>query len=257
MPSFADTMATMAVFSDEDMGRSWKWGSEGSDLGVRDGFHRSLEVEMAQLAIIESGAALTEPIVAMAEAQRALGRALGLVAGQPEELLDFQPAPGDWPLREVVRHMIETELSFFVNTRWSVTRTKDQPVAMPRELRPKDEDAPGDGTIPELAARLAAARLTTDAFVSELQPLDLARPSVWAGNTVDVRFRLHRFASHLTEHTIQAEKVLHAAGRDPGEARQMVRAIWAARGGHERRSPAEALARLDQEHAARLESWRS
>src|ERR1700716_2605841 len=128
MPSFADTMATMAVFSDEDMGRSWKWGSEGSDLGVRDGFHRSLEVEMAHLAIIESGAALTEPIVAMAEAQRALGRALGLVTGQPAELLDFQPAPGDWPLREVMRHMIETELSFFVNTRWSVTRTKDQPV---------------------------------------------------------------------------------------------------------------------------------
>lgn len=257
MPSFAETMATMAVYSDEDMGRPWRWRSEGLDLGVRDGYHRSLEAELAQLASIQSGAAATEPIIAMAEAQRALGRALGLVAGQPEELLDHQPAPDDWPLREVMRHMLETELSFFANTRWSVTYTDDQPVAMPRELRPKDDDAPGDGTISDLAARLVAARATTDAFISGLQPADLQRPSIWAGYSVDVRFRLHRFASHLTEHTIQAEKVLRSAGRDPGEARQMVRAIWAARGSHERQSPTGTLARLDQEHAARLESFRS
>jgi hypothetical protein len=32
----------------------------------------------------------------------------------------------------------------------------------------------------------------------------------------------------------------------------MVRAIWAARGAHERRSPAEVITRLDREHAARL-----
>jgi hypothetical protein len=257
MRSFAETMATMAEFTDEDMGRSWRWRSEGTDLGVRDGFHRSLEAELAQLASIGSDGPQGEPNIAMAEAQRALGRALGLVAGQPEELLDFQPAPGDWPLREVMRHMLETELSFFANTRWSVTRTEDQPVAMPKELRPQDKDAPGDGMIPDLSARLVAARAATDAFVGELQPQALERPTMWAGYSVDVRFRLHRFASHLTEHTIHAEKVLRAAGRHPGEARQMVRAIWGARGSHERQSSAAALTRLDQEHAARLESFGS
>jgi hypothetical protein len=257
MPTFAATMAGMAVLSDEDMGRPWKWRPEGSDFGVRDGYHRALEAELAQLASIESGVAATEPMIAIAEAQRALGHALGLVAGQPEELLDFQPAPDDWPLREVMRHMLETELSYLANTRWSVSRAEDQPVAMPRELRPKDADAPGDGSIADIAGRLMAARATTDGFVGELQPEALQRPSMWAGHTVDVRFRVHRFASHLTEHTIHAEKVLRAADRQPGEARQMVRAIWAARGSHERQSPAEALARLDQEHAARLESFRA
>ena len=257
MPSFAETMTLMAVFTDDDMGRPWKWRVEGPELEVRDGYHRSLEAELAQLASIESGVAATEPITAMAEAQRALGRALGLVAGQPEDLLDLQPAPADWPLREVMRHMLETELSFLANTRWSVTRGEDQPVAMPKEMRPKDQDAPGGGTISDLAARLVAARATTDAFISELQASDLGRPSIWAGYSVDVRFRLHRFASHLTEHTIQVEKVLRSAGRHPAEARQMVRAIWAARGGHERQSPAGTLARLDQEHTDRLESLRS
>jgi hypothetical protein len=257
MPTFAETMARMAVLSEDDMGRSWKWRPDGSDFGVRDGYHRSLEAELAQLASIESEVAATEPMIAMAEAQRALGGALGLVAGQPEELLDFQPAPGDWPLRQVLRHMLDTELSYFANSRWSVLRTEDQPVAMPKELRHKDADAPGDGTISDLTGRLVAARATSDRFVGELQPEAMERPSLWAGYSVDVRFRVHRFASHLTEHTIHAEKVLRAAGREPGEARQMVRAIWAARGGHERVSPAETLARLDQEHAARLESFRS
>jgi DinB superfamily len=256
MPSFAETMAAMAVFSDEDMGRPWKWRGEGSDLGVRDGYHRTLEAELAQLAGVESGTPATESILAMAEAQRALGRALGLLAGQPEELLDFEPAPDSWPLRQVVRHMLETELSFFANARWSLSRTDDQPVAMPPELRPKDDDAPGEGTISDVAARLVAARAATDAFLGELSPSELEKPSIWAGHLVDVRFRLHRFASHLTEHTIHAEKVLRSAGRDPGEARQMVRAIWAARGAHEHRSPPATLARLDQEHAATLESLR-
>ena len=238
MADFAATMSAMATLSDEDMGRSWRWRSAGSDLGVRDGYHRSFEEESGQLAAVESAGGWSEPVEAMALTQRALGQVLGLLAGQPDELLDFQPAPEEWPLREVARHMLETELSFFANTRWSVTRTEGQPVVMPQELRPSDDEAPGDGAVEDLMARLLAARAATDAFVSALGDADLGKPSIWAGNSVDVRFRLRRFASHLTEHGIHAEKVLRAAGREPAEARQMVRAIWAARGAHERRTPA-------------------
>jgi uncharacterized damage-inducible protein DinB len=255
MNSFDATMTGMALLSDEDMSRPWKWRSDGVDFGVRDGYHRSLEAELAQLAIVEPMPPAREPLLAMAQAQRALGDALGLVAGQPEELLDFQVAPTEWPLREVLRHLLDTENSYLINTRWSVTRAEDQSVAMPKELRHRSEDAPGDGAVADLMGRLKAARATSNAFVSGLQAADLERPSFWAGNAVDVRFRLHRFASHLTEHTIHAEKLLRAAGHLPAEPRQMVRAIWAARGGHELLTETKTLDRLDQEHAARWESF--
>jgi hypothetical protein len=47
---------------------------------------------------------------------------------------------------------------------------------------------------------------------------------------------------------------LHALDEDPGEARQLVRAIWAARGGHERLSDPAVLRALDDELEARAES---
>jgi uncharacterized damage-inducible protein DinB len=255
MTDFAATMTAMATLSDDDMARSWPWREGGEDFGVRDGFHRGFEAETGQAAAIEAAGGWSQPVAAMAAAQRALGQVMGLLAGQPDDLLDFQPGPDEWPLREVIQHMLETELSYLANVRWAVTRTDDQPVAMPPELRPSDSDAPADGGFSDVLARLEVARAATDAFVSALQDDQLERPCRWAGYSVDVRFRLYRFASHLAEHGIHAEKILRAAGREPAEARQMVRAIWAARGAHQRRSPADTIERLDREHAARLATF--
>jgi hypothetical protein len=255
MTTFAATMTSMAGLSDADMGRSWRWREGGEDFGIRDGFHRAFEAESGQLAAIEAAGGWSEPVAAMATAQRALGEIQGLVVGQPEELLDFSPGPDDWPLRRVLQHMHETELSYFASVRWSVTRSEDQPVVLPTELRPTDSESPLDGSISDLLGRLEAARATTDAFVFTLKPADLERPSVWARYSVDVRFRVYRFGAHLTEHGIHAEKVLRAAGREPAEARQMVRAIWGARGAHERRTDAGAIAGLDRAHAERLASF--
>jgi hypothetical protein len=67
-----------------------------------------------------------------------------------------------------------------------------------------------------------------------------------------VRFWLHRFASHIVEHTIQCEKALEEAGWRPGDAPRAVRRISAARAMHERLSDAATLAALDADHAAKL-----
>ena len=42
---------------------------------------------------------------------------------------------------------------------------------------------------------------------------------------VDVRFRLHRFAAHLIEHTVQCEKALAALGWRATEGRRIVRRL--------------------------------
>ena len=45
-----------------------------------------------------------------------------------------------------------------------------------------------------------------------------------------VEFRLHRFTSHLGQHSIQAERTLAALGHDFSEARMLLRRIYHALG---------------------------
>src|SRR3712207_6856353 len=41
-----------------------------------------------------------------------------------------------------------------------------------------------------------------------------------------LRFRLHRFDSHLRQHTIQAGKTLEGIGRAPSEAKRLLQLIY-------------------------------
>jgi hypothetical protein len=55
----------------------------------------------------------------------------------------------------------------------------------------------------------------------------MTRPTVWVHYDVDVRFRLHRFAAHVAEHTIQCEKTLAALDWRPTEGRRIARRLGA------------------------------
>jgi len=250
MSAFGDAMTGMAVLTDEQMAMPWKWRDQGALLEVRDAFHRSLEAEFAQATAVRE-LPVDETAAAYLLAQRAAGDLCGLLAGLPDEILGRQPAVGEWSLRETMRHVIETEAHFRIKTLWAIDRSAEDPIEPPAELHPSAPDVSGDAA--SWIAMLLEQRAITDAEFVRVTSDDLVKPSTWSGHPVDARFRLHRPASHLVEHTNQCEKVLHAIGQDPGEARQLVRAIWAARGGHERLSDPGALARLDDELAARLE----
>ena len=50
----------------------------------------------------------------------------------------------------------------------------------------------------------------------------------WEGYDMSLRFRLHRFDSHLRQHTVQIEKTLEGIGRPPTEAKRLLRLIYAA-----------------------------
>jgi hypothetical protein len=251
MSSFADSMTRMAVLTDEQMALPWKWRSDGDVLEIRDAFHRTLEAENAQSTSM-AAAALDETSAANMLAQRAAGDLCGLLAGLPADSLGREPAPDEWSLRQTMAHVIETEAHFRVKTLWAIDRTDEDPIDPPPELHPKPADVSGDTTT--WIRMLLEERAVTDENFTRVTSEELTRPSTWAGHPVDARFRIHRPASHLVEHTNQCEKVLHAIGQDPAEARQLVRAIWAARGGHERLSHSATLALLDEELAARVES---
>jgi len=160
-------------------------------------------------------------------------------------LLDRAPAEGEWSLRETLAHAIGVERSYRANTSYSVNRVATDPVLMPSERRPAPDPADTAGSVLDIVGRFAARRAETDAAFATLDDAALARPTVWGGYDVDVRHRLHRFASHITEHTYQCEKAVRALDAYGGDARAICRHIGAMRGLHERWTDAARLGALD------------
>jgi len=160
-------------------------------------------------------------------AQRAFGGLRGLIMGLSVDLAGRAPAPGEWSVREVLGHMALVEQRYAIHTAYAVERADSEPVRIPDSRLPPLTPSKGDETIDELLARLGEARAETDRRLADLPPAALTRPTVWAQCDVDVRFRLHRFAAHLTEHTVQCEKALAALGWQPPEGTWIVREIGA------------------------------
>ena len=81
------------------------------------------------------------------------------------------------------------------------------------------------GGVGELLSRIAEARAETNRSLGAVAPAHMTRPTVWGHYEVDVRFRLHRFAAHLIEHTVQCEKTLATLGWPQTEGRSIVRRL--------------------------------
>lgn len=82
------------------------------------------------------------------------------------------------------------------------------------------------GDVGAALARIAEARAETNQRLGDVAPAAMTRPTRWVNYDVDLRFRLHRFAAHVTEHTVQCEKTLAALGWRAPEGRHIVRRIW-------------------------------
>jgi len=230
------------MLADDDLGRE-AWTFRGKAMAHGYALYHALEEE--QRAVIAAPRAATESARILTLAQGAFGDLRGLLAGLDDALLDRAPAAGEWSLRETLAHAIGVERSYRTNTEYAIARSAVEPVLMPSERRPKPDPADTAGEMIEIVARFAARRAETDAALGTVADSDLARPTMWGGAEVDVRHRLHRFASHIAEHAYQCEKVIRALDAYGGDARAICRRIGALRGLHERRSDAAALRALD------------
>jgi uncharacterized damage-inducible protein DinB len=254
--AFVAAMTKLAGLSERRCSEPWEWpGHSGWPLQVRDALYRSLEEELA--AVAAQAAPTSEAGRLLTVGQRAWGELRGLLVGIPDTALDQAPpslpAPADeqeseWTLREVLAHVLLTERRYRQQVQYALRRSESEPLARPPSAALSESERSGDlsGWIQKLAAeRMASAELAS-ATADQLQ-----RPTVWAGYHVNVRFRMLRFAGHLVEHAVQAEKVLAARGWEAGEAHQIVRRISAARGAHELSTHVEILGRLDAVHSER------
>jgi uncharacterized damage-inducible protein DinB/predicted RNase H-like HicB family nuclease len=124
-------------------------------------------------------------------------------ASLPDKLLDWQPAPGSWTVRRVLRHVGNAE-------EWYVSRL------VPAETLPAewqhDEDLP-------IFEFLAMERRTAIARLQQLSPEErsgVQYPARWTKHPEEpwtARKALRRFLEHEREHTAQIREVL-AARRD-------------------------------------------
>jgi uncharacterized damage-inducible protein DinB len=191
-------------------------------------------------------------------AQVAFGRLRGLLAAIDDDLLDRAPAEGEWSVRETLVHTIGVERSYRANTQHALVRRGDEPLTLTAERRPQPDPADTSGGVLDILAAFAARRAEADAALAGLDAAEMVRPSQWGPyevpHRIDVRFRLHRFASHIVEHTVQCEKTLEALGVTLNDPRAVVRSIGATRGAHERRSSEAVLDALDAALLARCDA---
>ena len=93
-------------------------------MDVRYAIYRTIEdAQEAHVRVV--GRPLPESRRILSFAQRAFGDLRGLLVGLPADLLDrLPPGPGEWPVREVLRHMWVVERRYALQTLYALERAR-------------------------------------------------------------------------------------------------------------------------------------
>jgi uncharacterized damage-inducible protein DinB len=220
-------LAAVAALDADALARPWPW--RGRPLDRRNALY--LTQQEAHEALVRAATVPhPESRRILALAQGALGDLRGLLAGLPAGLLDQAPAPGEWSVRDTLGHVLLVERRYALQTRYAVDRSGTDPVRLADDRLPSLAPADVAGDVATLLAHLVDARAATNRALAAVPAEAMTRPTIWAGQEVDVRFRLHRFTAHLVEHTIQCEKTLGELGWAPTEGRRIARRLAATLG---------------------------
>jgi len=229
-----------ASLTDADLERPWTWGDY--DEGVRFAFFRTCE-SLRDLAV-RLADERRKAVLPQTQAQHILAQYLSafndmeaVVLGVTDEQAVQLPAEGEWPLRTVLRHFVKAEGTFFAITNYALERARAND-GRPLALSDEGWEAfwAGDpykalaesGSFSEILAYYRGLHKRVLEAFAGVSDSELDEPVVfWESQPMPVRFRLHRFESHLRQHTIQMDKALVALGLASGEARRLVRMVYA------------------------------
>src|SRR5258708_12274426 len=132
-------------YSDAKLENEWKWGDY--EEGVRFAFFltyqevREVAAETAVQRAID-GPAMTWGQRILAQHHAAYRDLCGNLVGVSEDELDRVPAPGEWPLRVVLGHVIDAEQGFLGVIRYALERHRSgdgRPLEIPEEDDVEDE----------------------------------------------------------------------------------------------------------------------
>ena len=216
------------ALSDDDMGREWKWGvydEEGLRFALLMAHH-----ELRDLAVRLAAAREREPAQAariLAQYHQAYRDLSGVLASVRTDDLDRVSAEGEWPVREVCKHMLGAEYGFLAVTRLGLERALARNASEPSDEEWNAFRAPIAVDRDKATASIATADIEgiRNAFAEihirvlrELRDItddQIEAPAWFWDGAMPLRFRLHRFEEHLRQHTIQLDKTLLGIGRPP------------------------------------------
>jgi hypothetical protein len=238
-----DALRATLHIPDSALTKRWTWPDHTTQISIRIGLYLLYQ-------ILEEAAAGIERVVGQfgsgpTQAGRILGQATaarwdlhGLLLPLGPADLDRPPGGGEWTLRETLAHTAIAQALYTLSTAyWARQPRVSGPIPAPPELPfTRLPDAAWlAGTLQDHLHRLDTALDLSVGLLGRLNDdADLDKPAVWAGHDVTVRFRLHLYAMHLREHTIQVEKTLVMLGRQPTEVERIARITLAAYGHLER-----------------------
>lgn len=219
----------------------WIW--QDYEEGVRFSFFRTYET-LRELAVrlfgerLASGQAPTSAQRILAQHHAAFRDLQAVLLGYETAHLEQEPAEGEWSTRRALDHIIRAEKNFYFMVHFALqdARSGDGRLTEASEAV-WDEFWQGD---PYSGLREAGSPQDMLAYYKKLHTrilnefvdiseAELEAPAVfWENQPYPIRFRLHRFDSHLRQHTIQIEKTLLAIGGPLNEARRLLRLIYAA-----------------------------
>jgi len=228
---------------DTQLDNAWAWQSYDSE-GIRFAFFRTYE-ELREMAVIlqsERSIQAKPPSAAqliLAQYHAAYWDLQAALLGVESKQLDQAPAEGEWPVRKIMAHIISAELGFYVVVRYALDRHRggdEQPAEITREAwaatSGMDEAAFGSimgGPFEGLRDYYTTLHERAMREFTDISDTELEVPSrYWEKELMSVRFRLHRFDSHLRQHTIQVDKTRVVLEQSPNEAKRLMRLIYAA-----------------------------
>jgi hypothetical protein len=229
----------MQGLSDEDMSREWTWRDHNEGLRFALlGTYQELRDLAVTLAIGRREAAdpITQVQRVLAQYHAAYCDLLAVLSGVGDDALDLPPAEGEWPLREILGHIIGAERVFFalVHQALEQQRAGQEPAELSGKfvkalVGPRETfvELMKTETLEGILAHYAGLHHRILLELSGLSDHELTAPSkFWEPDPLSIRYRLHRFDAHLRQHTVQAEKTLLAIGRKPNEAQMLIRLVY-------------------------------
>ena len=151
--------------------------------------------------------------------------------------IDAKPPDEQWPLREILKHMLGAEYGFLAAILTALDAARSGRPSVPDEAAFKAHRRPGEdpsGSRDDALTALYRSHVTILRALDGVTDTELATPSwFWEDKGYSIRFRMHRFEEHMRQHTIQVDKTLAALGHPPTEAERLVRNLHTALAGVE------------------------
>jgi uncharacterized damage-inducible protein DinB len=234
-------ISDLLAIDDDELELPWSWFAGEEPADIRYAFFRCFEALETGGAIVsrrldETRAARSPATRLIAPATVARWQLHGILAALDDDMLDREPARGEWTMRQTLAHIVNGQRAYGAFTAWWHERASEAefPAAVPDSVVAaadvSDEVPDGEGTLLEIRRRLDAVLDFSAGRLGDYDDDDLAVRARWSGLPVTVGFRLGRWSSHLVEHTIQIQKTLVMLDRRPTEVERLVHTIAEAYG---------------------------